>query len=385
MDIETVLVRGVAEIIKKESIIKKLKSGKKLVIKLGIDPTGSELHLGHAVVLRKLREFQALGHQAVLVIGDFTAKIGDPSGRTNERKQITEKQIEENMKGYKKQASKILDFDKVKLVYNSQWLSKMQVPEILELASKATIAQIMERKEFKERVESNEDTPYLEMFYPLMQGYDSVALKADIELGGTDQKFNLLMGRHIQKRYEQKEQDVIILKLLTGTDGQKMSKSAENYISLTVEPTDMYGKIMSIPDELLEQYTELCTDIPMNEIQNMSDPFEFKKKLAKTIVEMYHGKKEAKKAGENFKRVFQEGKYPESQMIEFSLPANKKIKRLQIPIISGATTSTTQAKELWRNNAIEIDGKKETDWSVEESYSEGTIIKIGPKRIIKVE
>jgi len=250
-----ILTRGVDEVIVEESLARKLATRKNLIIKLGIDPTGSELHLGHAVVLKKLQEFQDAGHQAVLVVGDFTALIGDPSGRTKERKKLTKVQIEKNMESYKKQASKVLDFNKVQFVYNSSWFEKMGLQGVLELASKATIAQILERKEFRERLKENIDVPYLEMLYPLMQGYDSVHLKADVELGGTDQKFNLLMGRQIQKRYDQEEQDVVMMKLLTGSDGSKMSKSANNYISLSATPEDMYGKIMAIPDDLM---AEIC-------------------------------------------------------------------------------------------------------------------------------
>jgi tyrosyl-tRNA synthetase len=383
-ELKNLLTRGVSEIIIKESLIKRLTSGKKLVIKLGIDPTGSQLHLGHAVVLRKLREFQDLGHQAILVIGDFTAKIGDPSGRTQERKSLTDEQVKKNMESYKEQAGKILDLKKVKFVYNSEWLEKMGLKGMFELASKATIAQIMERKEFKERVKSDIDVPYLEMFYPLMQGYDSVALKADVELGGTDQKFNLLMGRQIQKRYDQKEQEVMMMELLPGTDGAKMSKSADNYVPLIGDPFDMYGKIMSISDELLSVYFELCTDIPLKSV-DLDNPLKAKKLLAKTIVEIYHNSQIAKEAEENFEKVFQKGDYQKSQSVSATIPAGS-YKRIEIPIISGATTSTVQAKDLWRNNAIQIDGKAPSmgGWNEEIKIEPGTVIKIGAKRIIKV-
>ena len=283
--IEKLLTRAVDEVIVRESLSNRLASGKTLTVKLGIDPTGAELHLGHSVVLRKLREFQDLGHKIVLVIGDFTAKIGDPSGRIEERKNLTDKQIKENMKSYKEQAGKILDLEKADFQYNSSWLGKLDLQGVLELASKATIAQIMERKEFRNRLAHDIDVPYLEMFYPLMQGYDSVALKADVELGGTDQKFNLLMGRQIQKRYGQAEQDLVILKLLPGTDGAKMSKSAENFIPLMGNPHDMYGKIMSISDDMMPTYFELCTYIDPSGENNFVD----KKRLAHEIVKNYHG------------------------------------------------------------------------------------------------
>lgn len=383
--IEEVLTRGVDEVIVKDSLYKKLKGRKKLVVKLGIDPTGSKLHLGHSVVLRKLRQFQELGHEAVLVIGDFTALIGDPSGRTQERKNITKELIQENMETYKRQASKILDFNKVKFVYNSSWFEKMGLMGVLELASKATVSQIMERKEFKERLKNNIDIPYLEMIYPLMQGYDSVELKADVELGGTDQKFNLLMGRQIQKRYNQPEQDVLMMKLLTGTDGAKMSKSAGNFVALDSEPNDMYGKIMSVPDDLMYQYAELCTDLDLKKFKNPSDPFNLKKMLARTIVEIYNGADEAAKAERNFKEVFQEGNFSKMNESELlvTIPEGE-YKPIQFPVISGATTSTSQAKDLVRSGGTEIDGRKIEEWSVPIKVEPGQIIKVGKRRIIKV-
>lgn len=384
-DFKKVLNRGVAEIIDKESLTKRLKSSKKLVVKLGIDPTGAQLHLGHAVVLRKLRQFQDLGHEAVLVIGDFTAKIGDPSGRTQERKHLTDSDIQKNMESYKSQASKILNIEKTRFEYNSSWLGELGMQGLFELASKATIAQIMERKEFRERVRAGIDVPYLEMLYPLMQGYDSVALKADVELGGTDQKFNLLMGRQIQKRYGQKEQDVVMMNLLTGTDGNKMSKSANNFVALTADPNDMYAKIMSVPDDLMYEYAELCTDLPLDEFKNPDDPFNLKKKLAKTIVEIYHGRSEAINAQNNFTSVFQKGNYQKTESQEMITTINPgSYKPVQFPILSGVTTSTVQAKDIVRNGGTEVDGRKIIDWSTPIDLKSGMIIKVGKKKIIKV-
>ncbi len=379
--IETLLTRGVEEVLVKESLVKRLNSGKKLVVKLGIDPTGSELHLGHAVVLRKLREVQDLGHEAVLVIGDFTAKIGDPSGRIEERKNLTDEQIKQNMKSYKEQAAKILDIKKARFEYNSSWLEKLGMQGIFELASKATLAQIRERKEFRNRLAQNIDVPYLELLYPLMQGYDSVALKTDVELGGIDQKFNLLMGRQIQKRYDQKEQDILMMKLLPGTDGAKMSKSAENYIAITADPYDMYGKVMSISDEVMPLYFELCTSLSPT-----GKNFEDKKALAREIVKIYHGADLANKSEENFEKVYQKGEYQESQFIHKTIPAGE-YKPVDVPIKSGATTSTAQAKDLIRNRAVEINGKvlDIQSWSEPLKLKAKDIIKIGDKRIVKVE
>jgi len=384
--INKLLTRAVDEVIVKESLFDRLNSKKSLTIKLGIDPTGSELHLGHSVVLRKLREFQDLGHKVVLVIGDFTAKIGDPSGRTEERKNLTDNQIKENMKSYKEQAGKILDIQKADFSYNSSWLEKLGLTGILELAAKATVSQIMERKEFRDRLAHDVDVPYLEMFYPLMQGYDSVALKADVELGGTDQKFNLLMGRQIQKRYGQEEQEVVTLKLLPGTDGAKMSKSANNYISLTANPYDMYGKVMSISDDLIPIYIELCTDLDENIFGESDDKFAQKKTLAREIVRLYYGEESSKQAEENFKKVFQEGKYQESQLIENTLKAGA-YKPTEIGTASGVTTSTVRAKELIRQGAIIIDGQtlKPNNWSEPIDLKPGTVILIGKRRVVKVE
>lgn len=390
--IDKALTRGVNEIIVKSSLETRLRSSKKLTVKLGIDPTGAELHLGHAVVLRKLREFQDLGHQAVLVIGDFTAKIGDPSGRTEERKLLTDQRIRKNMKTYKEQAGKILDIEKVKFVYNSTWFNRIGLKGILELASKVTFAQIFERKEFRARLKHGPDIPMLEMLYPLMQGYDSVELKAEIELGGTDQKFNLLMGRQIQKHYGQKPQDLVIMKLLPGTDGAKMSQSASNYISLTANPFDMYGKIMSISDELMPEYYELCTNIPQREIKSIKDVakkggsevFNLKKKLAKTIVELYHTDRAAKQAESNFEKVHQKGEYKESQIIQATISAGP-YKPIDIPLISGATTSTVHAKELIQEGAVEKDGEKITDLSQKIELRPGDVLRIGKKRFVKVK
>lgn len=390
--IDQILIRAVDEVLVKKSLAKRLRSKKKLVVKLGIDPTGSELHLGHAVVLRKLREFQDLGHQVFLVIGDFTAKIGDPSGRTLERKSITKKQIEENMKTYKEQALKILDTNKLRFVSNSSWFNKLGLEGVLELASKATFAQINKRKEFRTRFQLGEDIPYLEMLYPLMQGYDSVQLKADVELGGTDQKFNLLMGRQIQKRYGQKEQDLVITKLLSGTDGAKMSKSAGNYISLTAKPADMYGKVMSISDNLLPEFFELCTDVSLEKIKLANKTVKkggpevmgLKKKLAKMIVGLYHGKLASIQAESDFEKVYQKGNYSESLLTHATIPPGT-YNPIELPIISGTTTSTVRAKELVKQGAVSVGGGTVTVETKEIKLSPGDSVKIGKKRFIKVE
>ena len=350
-DINNLISKSIDEIIVRDSLINKLGSGKKLVVKLGIDPTGSKLHLGHVVVLKKLKEFQDLGHQIILIIGDFTARIGDPSGKNKERKTLSSKEIENNMKTYKQQIEKILDLNKTKFVYNSQWLAKMDLKNIFELASKTTFAQIFERNDFRQRIEEGNDISYLETLYPLMQGYDSVQLKADVELGGTDQKFNLLMGRQIQKRYKQKQQDVVIVKLLPGLDGAKMSKSANNFISIDEKPFDMYSKVMSISDNLIPEYYELCTNISSKDLEKIVSKlenekekvYEIKRQLAKEIVEIYHGTNEAELASNNFVKVYKYGQYKEAEIHIVIKSGNYKLR--EIPILSNATTSTVQAKK----------------------------------------
>jgi len=390
-DIKNLITKSIDEIIVRDSLINKLNSGKKLIVKLGIDPTGSKLHLGHVVVLKKLKEFQDLGHQIVLIIGDFTARIGDPSGKNKERKTLSSKEIENNMKTYKQQIEKILDLNKTKFVYNSQWLAKMDLKNIFELASKATFAQIFERNDFRQRIEEGNDISYLETLYPLMQGYDSVQLKADVELGGTDQKFNLLMGRQIQKRYKQKQQDLVIVKLLSGLDGAKMSKSANNFISIDEKPFEMYSKVMSISDNLIAEYYELCTNISSKDLERIVSKleskkekiYEIKRQLAKDIVEIYHGTNKAELASDNFVKVYKYGQYKEAEIHIVIKSGNYKLR--EIPILSNATTSTVQAKKLVMQGAVEINNKKILDPNQKISLKAKDIIRIGKKRFVKVK
>jgi tyrosyl-tRNA synthetase len=267
--IDEILNIGVEEIIEKEHLINNLKSGRRLNIKFGIDPTMPDLHLGHSVPLRKLRQFQDLGHLAILIIGDATARVGDPSGRSEARKMLSGIEVKKNMKNYLKQAEKILDMRNTKVVYNSKWLDKDMVT-ILELSKAGTIQQILHRSDFKKRIENDQDITLLETLYPLLQGYDSVMVKADLEIGGTDQKFNLLTGRRVQRYFKVPEQDILTLPLLEGIDGvKKMSKNYGNYIALDEEPKEMYGKIMSLPDSLIIKYFNLCTNVLSKEISQM--------------------------------------------------------------------------------------------------------------------
>lgn len=318
--IEELLSRGVGEVIEFESLKKKLLSGKKLRVKFGIDPTGSQLHIGHAVPLRKLRQFQEMGHQAILLIGDYTAMIGDPSGRNDTRPILSLEDVKKNMETYVAQASKVLNMGQVEIRYNSEWYSKPNFTSLLmELTSKITVARILERDDFQKRLKAGVDIQMQEIMYPLLQGYDSVALEVDVELGGTDQKFNLLMGRKMQKRYEQPEQDIMTMPILEGIDGEKkMSKTYNNFIALEDSPEEMYGKIMAIPDNLIIRYFELTTDVPMIIIEEYDkkmhkgeNPMIVKKCLAGELVRMYHGDIGAKKGEEYFVHTFSKKEIPD--------------------------------------------------------------------------
>ena len=301
--------RGTVEIISEQELRKKLEksvsTNKPLIIKAGFDPSAPDIHLGHTVLLRKLRHFQELGHKVVFLIGDYTAMIGDPSGQNATRPRLSEKEVKENAKTYKRQVAKILDTKKMEIIFNSKWLAKLSSYQIAELFSKYTVARVLERDDFLKRYKDGKDISLLEFFYPLLQAYDSVVLRTDVELGGSDQKFNLLMGRVIQERYGQPAQVVITMPLLEGTDGvKKMSKSYDNYIGINEPAAGMFGKIMSISDEMMRKYYELLTDIDLATVSRMH-PMEAKKKLAFEIVRQYHGRKQAQKAQADFEKKFQ--------------------------------------------------------------------------------
>ncbi|MEK7572730.1 MAG: tyrosine--tRNA ligase [Patescibacteria group bacterium] len=387
--INELLSRGVEEIIEKEHLIKILKTGKQIRVKLGIDPTAPDLHLGHGVPLRKLRQFQNLGHKAVLIIGDATAMVGDPSGRSETRKIISASEIKKNMKNYLKHAGKILDIKKTEVRYNSDWLDK-NMTTILELSKAGTIQQVLHRADFKKRIENNQDITILEVLYPLLQGYDSVAIKADLEIGGADQKFNLLMGRRVQRFYQMPEQDILTLPLLEGIDGiKKMSKSFGNYISLDEKPNDMFGKLMSIPDNLITKYMRLCTDISFSEIEQIENnikkqlinPRDAKVKLALNIVRTYHGEKKAKEAEENFVKTFQKKGIPDSmeevvcEIGELLCDALVKNKIL---------ASKGEWRRLVLGNAVHdlIKNQNITDQNIK--ILNNLTLKIGKKRFIKL-
>ncbi len=390
--ITELLTRGVAEVIGKENLEKKLRGGKKLRVKFGIDPTGDLLHLGHSVALLKLKEFQALGHTVIFLIGDHTAEIGDPSGRSKERVPLSKEQIKKNMASYCLQAGRILDMKKVEVRHNSEWYDTLGIMEFANLTSKVTIQQILQRADFKKRLKEGGDVSVREAFYPILQGYDSVMLKCDVELGGTDQRFNLLMGRQIQKRYRQEEQDVLMVSLLEGTDGTaKMSKAADNYIALTENPETMYGKMMSVPDALIGRYFELATRVGMDEIEEMEkqmkkntlNPRDAKMRLAREIVTLYHDEKKAEAAEKHFIALFQKKEVPDD-MPEIRLK-KKEWNIVDLLVECKLAGSKSEARRLIKQGGISIDEKIINNQNmVIEITSKGIVIKKGKRHFVKL-
>ncbi len=373
--------RGTNEIISEEELVKKLNSGKKLRIKLGVDPTAPDLHLGHSVIINKLKTFQDLGHTIVFLIGDFTARIGDPSGRSATRPMMTEEQIMANIKTYQDQVFKILDKDKTEVVFNSKWLNKLGIEGLLKLASKHTVAQMLVRDDFEKRFKADIPISIVEFMYPLLQAYDSVALQADVELGGNDQKFNLLLGRDMQRDAGQEPQVVITMPLLVGTDGvKKMSKSYKNYIALNDKPQDMFGKIMSISDDLMMVYYELLTQENLEEIKQMH-PKEAKMKLGVIIVERYWGKEEAQTAKDEFNKIFADKDLP-TEIEEYKCDKNK-IKLSQLLFISKMVASKNEARRLIEQGGAKVNNEKvTTDTEIE--IKDGTILQVGKRKFKKI-
>ncbi len=387
--IDEILNRGVDEVIDKEHLEKELKSGKQLRIKLGIDPTSPNIHIGRAIPLLKLRDFQNAGHKIVFIIGDFTGVIGDTSDKESERPMLDDKIIKQNMKTYVKQAEKILDIKKCEVRYNSQWLKKLDYHEIGKQADNFSLNEFISRENIKKRLDAGKRISLRELLYPLMQGYDSVAIKADVEIGGTDQRFNLLAGRELQRYYKQKSQDIITNPLVEGLDGRKMSSSWGNTINLFDSANEMYGKVMSIPDSLIFKYFEFCTRIPMDEIEKIKDskdPRNSKAKLAKEIVKMYHGEKEAMKAEEEFNKIFRDRELP-TDMPVFKVNKNNHFV-LDLLFDSKLAPSKNEAKRLVEGGGVEIinGDKKEkiTDWKKEVNLEDGMIIKVGSRKFIKI-
>ncbi|MCR1954738.1 tyrosine--tRNA ligase [Clostridioides mangenotii] len=389
-----IIMKGVDDLIDekdlKEKLIRSEKEGKPLVVKLGLDPSAPDIHLGHTVVLRKMRQLQDLGHQIVIIIGDFTGRIGDPTGKSKARKALSTEQVLANAKTYEEQIFKVLDKDKTIVRFNSEWLAKLNFEDVINLASTITVARMLEREDFKKRYEGQMPISVHEFFYPLMQAYDSIAIKADIELGGTDQRFNLLMGRSLQKEFDMESQIVIMMPLLEGLDGvEKMSKSLGNYIGIDEEAGLMYQKAMEIPDELIIKYYNLVTDVHPDEIADIKsklendevNPRDIKMQLAREIVTLYHGTEAAIQAEERFKSVFQKGQIPADIL---TVDVNKDgLDIASIIVENGLVQSKSEVRRLVNQGGVKINGVKVADLNNIPNESE-LVIQIGKKKFIKI-
>jgi tyrosyl-tRNA synthetase len=382
------LRRGAVEILLEDELVKKLERGKPLKIKAGFDPTAPDLHLGHTVLLQKMKQFQDLGHEVVFLIGDFTGMIGDPTGRSETRKPLTHEEVEKNAATYKEQVFKILDPQKTAVDLNSRWMEKMNAVALIELAAKHTVARMLERDDFKTRYQSQQSITIHEFLYPLIQGYDSVALKADVELGGTDQRFNLLVGRELQREYGQEPQVVLTMPLLEGTDGiNKMSKSLGNYIGINEAPEDIFGKMMSISDDLMWRYAELLSERPLAEIQRTraevaegkAHPMEFKKALAEEIVTRFHGARAGESAREYFETRFQKRQIPKNVRMQFSPPERVGVCQLLVDL--KFARSKREARGLVAQGAVRVDGQAVSDINFEFQRGRHRLIEVGKTRI----
>lgn len=392
--------RGTAEIVPENELVEKIRKSitqnKPLHIKLGLDPTAPDIHLGHTVVLQKLRQFQDLGHEITIILGDYTGRIGDPTGKSETRKQLTEEEVLANARTYEEQIFKILDKEKTRVVFNSQWLAPMTFADVIKLSAKYTVARMLERDDFSKRFKSELPISIHEFFYPLMQGYDSVALEADVELGGTDQKFNLLMGRHLQKEYGQEPQIALMMPILEGLDGvQKMSKSLGNYIGINESPREMYGKTMSIADELMIRYFELVTPVSNEEINQLKTglqdgsihPRDLKMRLGREIVSFYHGPEAAQRAEEEFKNIFQKKELPD-EIPEYRIDSSEledgQIWLPKLLALAGLVGSTSEGRRLIQQGAVKVDEEKITDPSINLIPRDGIIIKAGKRKFAKI-
>ncbi len=376
--------RGTTEIISVELLEKKLaqsaREGKPLVVKAGFDPTAPDIHLGHVVLLRKMRQFQELGHTVFFLIGDFTAQVGDPTGRNDLRKKMTREDIERNAATYRDQVFKVLDPDKTRVVFNSHWFAPLSAQQLMELTAHATVAQTLARADFKKRFDEGREISLLEFIYPLLQGYDSVHLKADVELGGSDQKFNLLMGRQMQEAYGQPPQAVVMTPLLEGLDGaQKMSKSLGNYIGISEPPREIFGKVMSISDKLMERYFELLTDDDLAAVRSMH-PKEAKMKLAGAIVGQFHGADAARDARAHFENVFSQKQVPDDIQVIRLVPGSAGL--VDILVNAGAATSRNEARRLIKQSAVSFNGEPVAD---EGWVPAAGVLKIGKRRFLRLE
>ena len=381
MKTDDLLTRAVSDVVPRKLAEEKLKSGKPIRIYWGIDPTGGKLHIGHAVPLRKFQAFQEAGHEMIFLIGSFTAMIGDPSGQDTMREPLKKEEVEENLKTYTEQAGKIVDFKKAKIVYNHEWLEKLDFKDIVKLAGNFTVQQMLDRDMFQERIKQEKPIGLHEFMYPLMVGYDSVMLDVDCEMGGNDQFFNMLCGRTLQTAFGKKDKFVLTTKLLEGTDGRKMSKTYNNCIYLEDEPNDMYGKLMSVKDELMENYYECCTDIPMDEVKKIlkGNPKEAKQRLAREIVTLYHSESDATKAEEEFGRVFGKEKGLPDDVPEAKVKKGTAL--IDVIADNGLTDSKSDARRVIEQGGVRIDDK--TIDSIE-ATAEAGILKVGKRKFLKI-
>ncbi len=383
-----ILKENVDELISEEELFERLKSGRPLRVKLGVDPSRPDLHLGHAVVLRKLRQFQDLGHTVVLIIGDFTARIGDPSGRSKTRPMLSAEEAKKNAVSYQEQAFKILRKEKTELRFNSEWLEPLNFEDVIRLAAKYTVARMLERDDFEKRYTGGEPISIAEFLYPIAQAYDSVAVKADVEMGGTDQKFNLLVGRKYQEEFGQLPQIVMTMPIIEGTDGNlKMSKSYNNYVALTDAPQDVYGKIMSIPDSLMYKYARLLTDLDADKAKKdveigILHPMEFKKKLAFEITQWLYNEESAKKAEDYFVKTFSKKETPD-EMEEVVAKNGTKLALFLKEI--GAVSSSSEAKRLIKQGGVKIDGLPVKDPFCTANFKGGEILRVGKLKFYRIK
>lgn len=385
---DEILSRGVEAIVPKKGLLEKMKAGKKLKVYLGMDPTSTRIHLGNAVPLRKLRDFQIAGHEVIFLVGSFTALIGDTSDKDAMRKPLTTEEIEANFHTYKEQASKILDFKKAKIMYNGDWLSTLSFKNVVELAQQFTVQQMIERDMYQKRLEAGKPIGLHEFFYPLMQGYDSVHMEVDLEIGGNDQLFNMLAGRTLLQAYKGKEKHVLTTPLIEGLDGRKMSKSYGNTINITDEPTDMYGKIMSMTDELIIKYFILCTDLPIKEIDAIDvelkkgmNPRDAKMKLAREIVMLYHSQSEAMQAEDDFVNVFKKGGVPED-MPEFKISGDRNI--IDLLELCGLIATKSDGRRAVEQGGVRVNDQKVESVDEVIHLEKDMVIQVGKRRFARI-
>lgn len=389
-DLKTLLDRGTVEVIVRKDLEEKLNSKKKLKVKLGIDPSGADLHIGHMVVIKKLREFQQAGHHIQLLFGNFTGQIGDPTDKLNARKGKTQDELEKNAEKYLEQVSKILDTDNIEVMWNADWLGKLKFSDVVQLSQIFTVQQMMERDMYQQRIKKEQPIYMHEFLYPLMQGYDSVAMETDLELGGTDQTFNLLAGRTIQKAFDMEPQNVLTVPLLVGTDGaDKMGKSTDNYIGVDEAPKEMYGKTMSIPDDLIISYFELATDVPIEKIEEVKkalkegeNPRNLKMELAREIVTLYHSKDASTQAEKEFIEIFANKGLPDQiDLQEFD---GKKWNIVDLIAEAELTSSKSEARRTVEGGGVRIDGEKVGSIEDEIDISEEKLLQVGKRKFLKV-